>query len=184
VTDAVTESAGIIAKFDAAADAAFDHLRGRPIPDRIFYAASELGNFSAIWHLIGVSRAVVNPSRIADAWAFSAVMGVESLLVNQGVKRLFHRERPAFDGDRPHRLRRPITSSFPSGHASAAFCAAVVLTHDHRALAPVWFTVATAVAVSRVHVKIHHASDIVGGMAVGAVIGLGANVLLDLLGSR
>jgi undecaprenyl-diphosphatase len=181
VTSPDASSSGIISKVDARVDAAFDHLRGRPIPDHIFYVASELGNFSVIWHVIGVGRAVIDRTRLPDALAFSAVMGVESLLVNQGVKRLFRRERPAFDGERPHRLRQPVTSSFPSGHASAAFCAAVVLSHDHPALTPVWFAVATTVATSRVHVKIHHASDVLGGMVVGAVIGVGANLVLGAL---
>ncbi|MEZ5218677.1 MAG: phosphatase PAP2 family protein [Ilumatobacteraceae bacterium] len=55
-------------------------------------------------------------------------LGVESLLVNQGLKRLFRRDRPTTTGDDRYRVRQPSTSSFPSGHASAAFFAARLLT--------------------------------------------------------
>jgi undecaprenyl-diphosphatase len=38
-------------------------------------------------------------------------------------------------------------------------------------LAPLYFGAATVVALSRIHVKIHHASDVFGGMAIGLVLG-------------
>ena len=39
-----------VASFDLAVDRAFDHLRGRKAADRVFYAASELGDFGLIWN--------------------------------------------------------------------------------------------------------------------------------------
>ena len=64
-----------------------------------------------------------------------------------------------------------MTSSFPSGHASAAFTAAGVLSQGDP-LWPLYYGVAVVVASSRVYVKIHHASDVVAGAAIG--IGLAA----------
>ena len=102
-------------------------------------------------------------------------LGAESLLVNQGLKRLFKRPRPTAEGDPRYPVRRPLTSSFPSGHASAAAFTAVLLTSwDGKRSAPLWWTLASTVAVSRAYVRIHHASDVVAGMAVGTVLGLGA----------
>ena len=66
--------------------------------------------------------------------------------MNQGVKRLFKRGRPVFEGTRPHRLRTPSTTSFPSGHASAAFCAAVILSGEDPRPAPLWYGLAATVA--------------------------------------
>ena len=45
-----------VASFDLAVDRAFDHLRGRLVADRIFYAASELGDFGLIWVLLGTVK--------------------------------------------------------------------------------------------------------------------------------
>jgi undecaprenyl-diphosphatase len=67
-------------------------------------------------------------------------------------------------------MRRPITSSFPSGHATAAFTAASVLAHTGRGDA-LWFALATVVAGSRVYVRMHHASDVIAGAVLGIALG-------------
>jgi membrane-associated phospholipid phosphatase len=169
-----------ILRFDRAVDTAFERVRSHGPVNRVFYAASELGNWSLIWHLTGVTRAVVNGDRTKAAVRLSAALGVESLLVNQGIKRLFKRERPVFAGVRPHKLRRPVTSSFPSGHASAAACAVVLLIDDQPEMAPVFVAMAAVVAMSRIHVRVHHASDVVGGALIGTALGLIARKVAPL----
>jgi membrane-associated phospholipid phosphatase len=162
-----------VESFDDWADAQLERLRGNVIADSVFKSASFLGDFSGIWHLIGVGRAIVDPSVLRQSVAMSALIGVESLIVNQGLKRLFHRTRPTESGDPRYPVRHPSTSSFPSGHASAAFFAASILTTaTGRSLAPVWYSTAVIVAVSRAYVRIHHPSDVVGGAAVGAALGV------------
>ena len=166
-----------VARFDEWFDQALDRVRGNPVADRIFYTASGVGDWSMIWHLVGAGRAALDPARLPSAARLSAILGAESVLVNQGVKRLFKRGRPAFEGSRPHRLRTPSTTSFPSGHASAAFCAAVILSGEQPAWAPLWYGLAATVALSRPYVHIHHASDMVGGAVIGYVIGRAARAL-------
>jgi undecaprenyl-diphosphatase len=79
---------------------------------------------------------------------------------------------PAAAGRLPYGMRRPITSSFPSGHAAAAFAAAALLGAGARRPAVVgWHLLATAVAASRVYVRLHHPSDVVAGAALGAAYG-------------
>jgi undecaprenyl-diphosphatase len=95
-------------------------------------------------------------------------IGAESAVTNGVVKSFFGRVRPreydelAFH----HGLRRPITSSFPSGHATAAFCAATLIDGG-----PGWYVVAAAVASTRVYVRLHHASDVLAGAAFGLALG-------------
>ena len=162
-----------VESFDDWADAQLERLRGNAIADPVFKTASYLGDFSGIWHLIGVGRAIVDPSVWRQSVALSALIGAESLIVNQGVKRLFRRTRPTETGDPRFQVRRPSTSSFPSGHASAAFFAASILTTaTGRSMAPVWYSTAVIVAVSRAYVRIHHPSDVVGGAVVGAALGV------------
>lgn len=157
-------------RFDDTVDRLFDRLRGRRAIDRLFYEASELGDFSLLWHLLGAVQAVGARDPLLDLVRTSSILGAESVAINQGVKRLFDRERPVHDGERPHRLRTPLTSSFPSGHASAAFTAAAVLSQGRRGKVA-FYGLAAIVASSRIHVRIHHASDVVAGAAVGYVIG-------------
>ena len=82
---------------------------------------------------------------------------------------MFRRHRPAWEQERPHKLRRPRTSSFPSGHASAAMTAAGLLAQNDP-LWPLYYAIGAVVASSRVYVKIHHPSDVVAGALVGIVL--------------
>ena len=172
----------LVRRFDTAVEARWELARGVPALDRLFYTASAAGEFSLVWHLAGAARAAAT-GRPADALRFSAVMIAESALVNGGIKSLFRRARPAApESPRPHALRQPLTTSFPSGHASSAFCAATVLSDGSSPLAPLWWGLAAVVAASRVHVGIHHPSDVVAGAALGIALGAVARSVLRRLG--
>ncbi len=164
------QAADAIRRFDATVERAFDRLRGRPLVDRAFYTASELGDFSLIWHLLATTRGLRRGDDLAGTVRLVVLMGLESAIVNGPVKSLFRRERPVVDTPRPFRLRQPRTTSFPSGHASAAATFAVLASEDDPAK-PIYIVLATMVASSRVHVRIHHASDVVGGAAFGTALG-------------
>jgi membrane-associated phospholipid phosphatase len=161
----------VINRLDSAAEKATEPLRNNRMTNKIFGTASHVGDFSVVWHMVGLLRAIGSMDRLYEAIALSVALGCESLIVNQGVKRLFRRERPTVDGDERFNIRRPRTSSFPSGHASAATFAAILLTSfSSGPIIIVWWTIAAIVAVSRIVVRIHHASDIVGGIVTGAIL--------------
>jgi undecaprenyl-diphosphatase len=109
----------------------------------------------------------------------AAAFGAESVLVNGLVKLAFRRHRPESTGPRPLPLRIPRTSSFPSGHASAAFFAAALLRDG--APAPLVYLAAATVASSRLHVGMHHASDVVAGAMIGAALGEVARHLFPIV---
>ena len=167
---------GLVARFDAAVDGQVDRLRGHPTLDRVMYTASDLGDFSLIWHLVSAGRALAPDRRVAHAVRVAAVLGVESALVNGPIKSLFRRHRPVWEHERPYRLRVPKTSSFPSGHASSAATAAGMLS-ERDPLRPLYYGVGAVVAFSRVYVRHHHASDVVAGALVGVVLARAARRL-------
>jgi undecaprenyl-diphosphatase len=171
-----------LARFDDWVDDALDRLRGNPVADTVFTTASWLGEFSLVWHLANVTRGLTGRGRTLQVPVLAALLGAESLLVNQGLKRLFRRPRPTVAGDPRYPIRRPVTWSFPSGHASAAAFNAVLLTGwDGRRSVPLWWGLALVVATSRAYVRIHHASDVVAGLATGAVLGVAARQLVRRL---
>lgn len=98
------------------------------------------------------------------------------LLGNIGFKYMFNRPRPVWD---PH-VHSITGSSFPSGHSAGMglFAATlVVLTIAmtgrglrRRLLIGLWVTIALLVAASRVFYGVHHPSDIVAGLAFGALV--------------
>jgi membrane-associated phospholipid phosphatase len=159
-----------IGSFDHRVDARLERLRGHPVADRVLRIASDLADWSVLWHLVGAAWGLTSGRRADRALRLSVLLGAESLVVNQGIKRLFLRRRPTTAGDPRYPVRTPSTSSFPSGHASSAFFAASLLTDSDPVLAPLWFGVAFLVAASRPYVRIHHASDVVAGATVGLVL--------------
>lgn len=174
----------LVTTFDAATERRVASLRGNKLADRIFYTASALGDFGLIWVVFALLRAL-RGGRLNEKAAARAIVatGVESVLVNVALKSLFQRVRPQEEVDHPLPLRQPLSSSFPSGHATAAFCGATLLSEGD-ALAPVYFATATAVAASRLYVRIHHGSDVAGGMVVGLALGLLGRRLVPLAGRR
>jgi len=157
---------------DARIDDLLERLRGHPAADRLFATASHVGDFSLIWHAVGVTRGLAT-GRPDQVLVLAALLGVESLVVNQGVKRLFRRERPTLTGDHRLTVRQPSTSSFPSGHASAAAFAATVLSGwDDWPWSALWWKIAAVVGISRAYVRIHHGSDVVAGALLGVALGM------------
>ena len=155
-----------------------------PVADQFFYGVSSAADHSLLWNILVAARGVRrgNPSMVLRG---AAVFGIESAITNGALKSLFNRARPEVESDEafPMGMRRPVTSSFPSGHATAAFTAAALLSQDskHPAL---WYGIAGVVAGSRVYTRMHHASDVLAGAALGAVFGAIAIRVLPLSPKR
>jgi membrane-associated phospholipid phosphatase len=168
-----------VAAFDEAVERKIDDVRGHRGLDRVMYAASEIGDFSLVWHLVGTARSLAPDRSPVHAVRLSSLLGLESLLVNGLIKSAFGRRRPPWEHDRPHQLRQPRTSSFPSGHASSAALAVGILS-QRDPLWPLYAVVGATVASSRVYVKVHHPSDVVAGAALGIALAAVARRLWPL----
>jgi undecaprenyl-diphosphatase len=173
-----------IRRFDGRVDAAFDSLRGNPVADRVFYTASSLGEFGLVWVMLALVRWLRGrPGDQRAAIRAIVSVGIESIFVNAGLKTIFARPRPLRVVEHPFPFRQPLTSSFPSGHATSSFCAATLLSEDEP-LGPVYFAIGTVISASRVYTKIHHASDVLGGMVIGTCVGLAIRRLAPLRSKR
>jgi undecaprenyl-diphosphatase len=163
---------------DAAVDAAFDPLRGRPGADRGAALVSNLADYGLVWVLLaGIKARKRGPNRRRAVVALAAA-GFSSLVVSRVVKDAVSRQRP--DDHLSAAVRTPSSSSFPSGHTLAAFCTAFVLGDtDAQTAATVGF--AGAVAASRVHLRAHHPTDVLGGAAIGSALGLGLRPVVNLV---
>lgn len=130
------------------------------------------GTYSSGWILIAVAGALVsgNPSFF---WVAAGSL-FEFIFTNGPVKAIFRRRRPL---PHPHRdvprwVPVPITSSFPSGHAAASAFNAILWVDicGWRGL-PI-AGLALLVASSRVYLRFHFFSDIIGGVVWGAFLAL------------
>ena len=115
---------------DGRLDSVLGRWRGNPVADALAYGASALGDHGLVWFLIGVARSRrPGPGRNRAVWAV-AFSGMITPVVNEAVKRSVGRRRPAPAHDDPRPVRVPRSTSFPSGHALAAWCAATLLATD------------------------------------------------------
>jgi membrane-associated phospholipid phosphatase len=101
------------------------------------------------------------------------------------VKRIVGRARPVVAGEDAFLYKfflwRVEYASFPSGHATTAFAAAIAFGALWPRLRPLLWTYAIVIALSRVIVAAHHPSDVVAGAIAGAV---GALLVRDWLAAR
>jgi undecaprenyl-diphosphatase len=157
-----------------------------PALDAFFYRLSSAADHGLLWLALGSLRAARRRDR-GIALRTALVLGAESAFTNGFVKSFFRRVRPTHHfehvGPLPYAMHRPITTSFPSGHAATAFTAATLLSHGTRT-APMYFSLATVVAASRVYVRMHHTSDVVAGALLGLCLGQIARRVLPLDGRR
>ncbi len=165
-----------VTRLDRATAAAASAARDRGA-DRALYLLSQAANHSMLWHGINLVDAILGgPRRRRRAVRRSVIVAIEQAVVNGPVKSAVSRRRPEARDDHPHELRTPRTSSFPSGHASAAACSATMLSADLGA-APLWWSLAAVVSWTRIHVGVHHASDVIAGVAVGRLMARLGDVL-------
>lgn len=158
--------------FDGWIDERLGALRGNRAADRAMYLASSFGDDGRGWIACSLLRCFATEAPAHTFLRQMAWLGIESAIVNGPAKGAVRRDRPVHDRLHPHKLRRPSNSSFPSGHAASAATMATLLSED--GWAPLWWGLALGVATSRVYVGVHHASDVLGGLAIGTAIGLAA----------
>jgi undecaprenyl-diphosphatase len=173
----LTGLAAVVGAVDDRVDGWFEPLRGSPAIDGVAKAITGLGDHGLMWAATTVWRARHKGPERARSVRALAIAGVGSSLTNAGLKAVVQRARPDRSGLQVSPggipVREPKTSSFPSGHTLAAFCAATVMSRPgDRGGTALLFTSATLVGLSRVHLRAHHASDVVGGAAVGIAVGL------------
>jgi undecaprenyl-diphosphatase len=149
-----------------------------PFLDEVMKAGADLAQLVfialvGVWFLVGWVRARPEDRRGAIAALGAAAV---ALLVNQVISHIWNRPRPfVAHPDTVHvLLSRGTDPSFPSDHAAAAFAIAAVLVVVHRRLGVLVLLLAALVGYARVYVGAHYPGDVAGG----AVIGIGAAVVI------
>ena len=139
-----------------------------PVADRVVGLYTDLGS---IYALAGISVALAASGRVRVAVDVAAA-GSAAWAGAQAAKPLLVRLRPYETSETVRLVAPPAGTSWPSGHAALATAVATTLAGEfgprgRRVLA----SQVAAVGVSRCYVGVHHATDVVAGIGVGAIFG-------------
>lgn len=100
--------------------------------------------------------------------------GAAAWLVNQFIGLLYWRKRPfAVFSDNIHSLvnKDVLAKSFPSDHAAVAMSLAIIIFLWSPRVG-IWFiALAVLISVARIFAGVHYPSDVIVGLALGAIIG-------------
>jgi hypothetical protein len=146
-----------------------------------FNSASANSSNAIIGGLIATPIAIYSFGHFKDdahareAGILSGEAMVDGVVVEQGMKLIFWRERPTVDNYRGRFFQSSagIDSSMPSSHSVLAFAAAASIAGDYssRWVQVTAYSAATGVAFTRILAEQHFPSDVLVGSAAGWLIG-------------
>jgi len=150
-------------------------IAGRPGVLPTARALSQFGEHSAGWVGVSLLGALVSRRRRRD-WIAAGVGAFVAHAVAVVIKRIVKRERP----DHPSisvNVGTPSKLSFPSAHATSTTAASILLGRA-TGLPLVWLLV-PPMALSRLVLGVHYPSDVLTGVAVGAVVAKAVEAVAD-----
>lgn len=128
-------------------------------------AASAVSANSAIWYLLAL--ALVLRGKPEAGFRAAMALVVTAVVVGVVLKPAIGRERPSVSLDANLVAAATDSASFPSGHAAGAAAGAYSLSRIWIAGAPLLWSVAAIVTVSRLYLGAHYPLDVLAGLLIG-----------------
>ena len=164
-----------------------------PITNPIFYVITTLGNAGWFWIVLAVLMLTVLPKKYKKAGLTIAIALILSLIFCNGImKHLWARPRAFWVvgqnfvvGNEFENLYGIFNSihdySFPSGHSSASFAAAVSIFMWRKKEGSAALVLAALIAFSRLYFTVHYPTDVLVGTITGALYGVAAYFIVKAL---
>ena len=103
------------------------------------------------------------------------------IVCNLILKNLLKRKRPSWISKVELLIKNPKDFSFPSGHASSSFAAALTISFYFKGMGIIFLIIAALIAFSRIYHFVHYPSDVIIGALLGTVIAIVTKNVYDSL---
>jgi membrane-associated phospholipid phosphatase len=146
---------------------------------------TDLGNSGFVWILFSMILCLCRKTRLAGLSALAAFV-IDGLLTNAILKNWMARPRPFVTyKDIIPLIPPPGGFSFPSGHTTSSFAVAFVF---FELLPRKWgipaLLIAAGIAFSRLYLRVHYPTDVLGGILIGYIVSRIAIFLVKYLSSH
>lgn len=154
------------------------------ILDNIMIGFTSLGNAGILWILLSIIFICTKKYRMCGI-TMSLALIFSLIMCNGFMKNLVARDRPCWiDPSVQLLIKNPTDFSFPSGHTSASFAAAVVIFMYHKKAGIVALIVAANIAISRIYLFVHFPTDVLASLVLGSLYGVIAYFVMKMLCKR
>jgi decaprenylphosphoryl-5-phosphoribose phosphatase len=139
-----------------------------PAAERAVAGFSSLGEHAGVWLVLGAAGAMCSSRERRPRWIRATGVVIGTYAVNTALKLTVRRVRPRLP-DLPPLTGTPTRFSFPSAHSSTSVAAAVAYGRAGFPAKPL-YTLAAAMALSRLYLGVHYPSDVLAGALLGLAV--------------
>lgn len=149
-----------------------------PFLDKIMVFITKIGNMGTIWWLFALVLLALTENKKSPL-KIILTLCVTGFLGEIVIKSLVGRMRPSKSIAQEQLLiKKPKTYSFPSGHSSSSFAAALMIGFEYPVLSVPVFVLAPLIAFSRLYLRVHYPSDVLAGAFLGVICSSVINYLV------
>lgn len=150
--------------------------------DNIMKFFTYLGNLGLIWVGISIIFILRTESRQIGITIIAALI-ITSILGEGIIKHIIKRKRPFIKMNLCDQLiiGTPSSYSFPSGHTASSFAVSAVFVAIDSNISIIIIAISTIIALSRIYLKVHYVSDVIGGAILGLLCGTFTAYLFNVI---
>lgn len=151
--------------------------------DKLMVLSTYAGTGAFIWWIALAIPFVITKTYRNTGIILIVTLGINYLLGEIIIKKSVGRGRPSnLIDEEEMKINKPKDNSFPSGHTASSFCAFTVTFWN----CPAYFwipalIVACLISFSRLYLRVHYLSDVIGGVILGLIDGSVISLLFNHL---